>query len=626
MIRRLHHLLREYSPVPLLVFGTGMLYIFVSREFWSVAGPIAGIVVGSLVGLVAILYTKVRRDASEMTNIKRSPLDPRLSVVGTSAFVAAMVILFRVYTHHRPVLLYVLFAGYAGFIAYQIARGGKHVSIVPQIITLAFFTYWSSQWLFPAGMAGPDTLLGYIRGTVHIYETGTILARHTIYAGHLGYAAEFSMITGLGPKTGYFLLATLLLVITIPIISILHRALPALSTEICLYAALIFAVSSWMIGRGMHPNKLNFFYPLVLLLGISTIQLYRSVSQPRSTVVRWSMIGVMITPAIVFGHRFSAGAGMIFLLVIGGFTLFSIVSSPVDYDVRPRQSVFLFVGVYVLAVMGNPLHQGSLLSRLSDTLLAVVQSESSSGGAGRYSEFAIDVLVASTTAQTLLFGITVLGAIWLFRQREWEYDIVIAWMGFLAVFLFISLTQNSADTAPQRFYSYVVLFGFNVCTGGAFYVLGRRDTLSRLNLPESTGRVLVAALVIMLAVTSLVSPVADKATSPVADKIPHFRQFETEARIAGGQWQQEYAPDTRRIVAPTSDVPIERTSATTGTANISVLSQEQTYAYSTLTNRTGVVAGDGLTLGGRVFVFVPPPEQPGDSKVYTNGETTVFTR
>lgn len=626
MIRRLHLLLREYSALPLFVFGAGMLYVFVSLEFWSIVGPISGIVVGSAMGLVAILYTKLRPFAGGTGTADASPLDLRLSIVGSSLYVVAMVVLFQVSLHHRPSLMYVLFGGYAGFVAYQIARGGGHVQIVPQIVILAFFTYWSSQWLFPAGMAGPDTIQGYLPGIRAIYNTGTILPRQTIYAGHLGHAAEFSMITGLDVQTGYFLLATLLLVGTVLVISVLDRALPAVSSGTALYAALVFTVSSWMLGRGMHPNKLNYFYPLVLLVGIVAIRLYRSIDLSRSAIVRWSVIGLLIAPAIVFGHRFSAGAGMIFVIVIAGFAAYTITVGPVDYDVRPTQAVFLLTLVYCLLVMGNPIHQGSLLGRFSDTLLAVVQSESSSGGAGRYSELALNVLVASTAAQTILFTLTILGAIWIFRQREWEYDLVIAWMGFLALFLVISLTQNSQDTAPQRFYSYVVLFGFNICTGALFYVLSQRGVLSRLRLPAGTGRTLVTALVVVLAVTSLVSPVADKATSPVGDEIPHFRQFDTEQRVAGDRWGEQYTSETLRIVAPTSDVPVRRTGATTGSVNLSGIRPGTTYAYSTLTSRTGVNARGGLSLGGRIFLFVPPPDQPTDAKVYSNGETEVFER
>lgn len=77
-----------------------------------------------------------------------------------------MVVLFRVSLHHRPPLMYVLFGGYAGFIAYQIARSGGPAQVIPQIVVLAFFTYWSSQWLFPTGMCAPDIKLRYLP-TIH---------------------------------------------------------------------------------------------------------------------------------------------------------------------------------------------------------------------------------------------------------------------------------------------------------------------------------------------------------------------------------------------------------------------------------------------------------------------------
>jgi hypothetical protein len=363
------------------------------------------------------------------------------------------------------------------------------------------------------------------------------------------------------------------------------------------------------------------------LLGITAILLYRSVDVPYSSAAALA-VGLVITPALVFGHQFSAGAAMIFLFVVGVFAVATRWLAPERYGITSSgERVFLFVTTYLLAVMGNPVHQGPLLGRFSDLLLSVVQSTetgSASGGPGRYSELALDVLIASTAAQTLLFALAVLGAVWLFRRSEWEYDLTICWMGAISVLLVVSLLVNSVDTAPQRFYGLLVLFGFNVCVGTLFHVLDRRGVFEGGSVTINGGRIAVVLLVTIFAMTSLVSPVADKATSPVGDDVPHFRQFDTNQRIQGDQWSEQYGEEVVQLTTPNTEIPIEQTSATTGEANISGLESGTLLSYSDLVNRTGMISSTGLTLGGRQFVFVESPARPTDSRVYTNGETTTY--
>jgi hypothetical protein len=377
----------------------------------------------------------------------------------------------------------------------------------------------------------------------------------------------------------------------------------------------------------MHPNKLNFFYPLILLVGLATIRLFRSSESYSSNTMAWIGIVAVVSPAIIFGHQFSAGAALVFLAVLGTFSLICQTVLTGQYSNVPQRSIIFVVVAYVLAVLGNPIHQGPLLFRFSELTLSVVQSTSTtggSGGPGGYSALPINVLLFSTAAQALLFALSILGAIWIFKKSEWEYDLVLFWLGSISVLLVVSVLQNSADTSPQRFYSLLTLFGFNVCTGAFLYYVNKRDLRSNA-ISADVGYSIVAVLIAILAITSLASPIADRATSPVSDEMPHFRQFDTAQLNEGNKWTQNYgSPDINRIVPPESDVPIQRTGRITGEANISSLASGEPYVYSALANRTGVVVSGGLSLGGRTFVFVAPPSNPTGELIYTNGQTTVY--
>lgn len=619
--------LRKYAPVLLLAVGSLLLYVFVSIEFWSVVGSILGVVIGAFLAVVSLIWNRFRGHSSVEERDDPDPLDVRIPVILLSVYIGSMIVLFRFATYSRPLLFYVLFGGYAGIIGYQIARGERKQRIIPQILVLAFFTFWSSQFLFPAGMYAPDTHYRYIPAIKTILSTGRIPVSETIYAGHLGYIAEFAFVSDLSIQISYYLLATIVLTGTVILLASIDRVLPALSSQTALYAALIFSITGWMLGRGMHPNKLNFFYPLILLVGLATIRLFRSNESSSPKTTAWIGIVAVVSPAIIFGHQFSAGAALVFLTVLGTFSLICQTLLSGQYRNVPQRSIIFVVVAYLLAVLGNPIHQGAILFRFSELILSIVQSgaaSASGGGPGRYSTLPTTVLFFSTAAQTLLFALSIMGSIWIFRKKEWEYDLVLFWLGSISVLLVVSVLQNSADTAPQRFYSLLTLFGFNVCTGAFLYYVGKRGL--RLNkFSVDIGYSVVVVLIVVLAVMSLASPIADKATSPVSDEVPHFRQFDTAQLNEGNEWTQSYgSTDINRIVAPRSDVPIQRTGRITGEANITSLESAEPFVYSALANRTGVVVSGGLSLGGRIFVFVASPSTPADEIIYTNGQTTIY--
>jgi hypothetical protein len=609
-----------------------MLYVFISGGFWSIAGPLLGVVIAAVCTLLALVYRMARGRGEETPPPATAPLDIRIPIILACTYIVSILVLLRVHVYTRPNLMYLLFGGYTGLIGYQIARGEGGKRVVPQIFVLAFFTYWSSQLLFPAGMFAPDTYYGYIPTLNAMFTTHQIPAELARYAGHLAYVMEFALVSGLSAQTSYYLLATLVLCGTVTLLAVLHTVLPAVESRVALYAALLFSIMSWMIGRGMHPNKLNFFYPLILLLGISAIRVYQSSPETRWEHGRWFSIGLIVSPAIVFGHRYSAGAALMFILLFGLFSSLTRSILKIEYPSVPQGAVIPFILIYLLQVIGNPLHQTALLSRLSETILSVVAQSNPVvgnnplGGAGRYSNLALEVLAVSTAAQTLLFVFAVIGAVWMFREAEWEYDFVLFWIAGIAVLLIVALLWNSADTAPQRFYSLLGLFGFNVCAGIFLYRLQWNQVFSSQR-SINIGPSVVAILLAVLAITSLASPVADKATSPVNEDIPHFRQFETNQRLAGDDWTEQYATnDTLETVAPDNTAPIRQTGQFSGVLNVTAINPGTAYVYSDLSARTGVISADGATFGSRNVVFVNLSATPDDNTVYQNGQTSVYTR
>jgi len=621
-------LLRNYSEVLLLAIGLSLSYLFISIQFWSVVGPIFGVVIGALIAVVGSIYAYFRSSTGTDRNSMYDPLDIRIPIVLTSVYVVGMIVLLRSANYYRPPLLYVLFGGYTAVVGYQIARGESRRRIVPQMLLLAFFIYWSSQFIFPAGMYDLDTVSRYIPSISSTLVTTELPPEDARYGGHLAYVTMFTLLSGLPVQQSYFLLATLVLVGTILCIGILDDVFPQINRSVALYAALVFCTTSWMLGRGMRPNKLNFFYPLILLLVLSAFNLYQADRRRLVDRNAWFVIGVIVGPAIVFGHRFSAGAALVFLLCVGIYVVLSRTALAQEYKWVPYGSVLPFIGIYALQVIGNPFHQGPLLNRLSGLIAAIFPSDETAqtaGGPGQYSsQIPLETLLLSTTAQTILFALAVLGAIWMFKRSEWEYDFLMFWMGVVSLLLIVSLVHNTADTAPQRFYALLALFGFNICAAIVLYRLSNATVLDTGHISVDFGNMSVAVLIGIFAVTSLASPVADTVTSPAGDDIPHFRQFDTTQQIQSERWAGEHSQTAIEITRPDTEVPIRRTASTTGEVDLSQVPSDTVVLYSSLSQRTGILASGGLTIGGREFVFVSSPQQTADNQVYTNGESEAF--
>lgn len=604
----------------MLLGVTTASYILFSTGYWSLAGPMLGGLVGVLIAIALILGSDIDPRGVELPN---DPLDSRVPVVVASGYVLSIVTIYQFTTYEQPWVHYLVFGLYAGYVGYEITTGANRRRVVPQILVLCFFTYWSTQFAFPSGMFGPDTQLGYMPVIRSALESGAIRS-HIIYLGHLVYVTEFVIVSDLPAQTAYYLLATLVLTVTMLILSVVDLTIPIRPERVILYGTMIFGCMSWTLSRGFHPNKLNFFYPLILLIGMAAFGASMYSDQPQ---MRWIILGILISPSIIFGHRFSAGAALVFLLTVGLFALFVSRLSGLGYERTVGKSSMLFVAAYAIALFGNPIHQGGLLDRLSRIILSIVggserayASVGGLAGPGRYSQFPADFLLLNTSAQALLFTMSVIGVVIAFRRINVGFDFSIFWMGALSVFLIIALVFNSADTQPQRFYAYLALFGLNVSAG-----------MLLVFVEESNYRILskgtVVVLVAVFVVLSMFSPVAGLHVSPAGDKVPHFQKFQTTQDNTGIEWSDSYVRDDRllRAVYSGSSLPQDEIDRNTVSVAHSRIPADSMYLYSEWTRTTGVNLQGGSTgIGSRGFGFLTLNEDPNDDRIYSNGKSTVY--
>jgi len=608
---RIESIIRHYASIPVALFCLAALVFFATIGYRTILGPVLGATVGGIIAVIILHLRPLRTLESE----KSAPPDYRISVIITSLFVVSTVVMYRLTSYERPWIHYFVFGAFAGYIAYEIATGTRKRRVLPQLIILTFFTYWSVQLAYPAGMFAADTRGDYIPLLRSAIETGYLGGFKPAF-GHLIFVLEALQVTGVSIQLGYFLLATLVLTGTTLVILMLDRVLPAIDAREALFGALLFGCMSWTLGRGFHPNKLNFFYTLTLLIGIVPLIGYvRSMATERR---RWLLIGMFVAPALIYGHRFSSGAAMVFLGTIAVFALgYQFIQKRQNYD--PVYPVVIATA-YIIAILGNPVGQGSILGRGVSILVSIfapTATGAGGGGPGRYSELSLEMLLLSTGGQAILFGLGVVGAAVAIRRSKWEYDLGIFWMAALMGLLFVSLLFNSTDVQPQRFYALLGLFGLNIFAGVAlvFFKQSTSDFFSART---------IGVIVFAFAVLSLGSPVAGMHLSFVGDDVPHIRLHNTNQQMAGDEWVKEYQGNESSMLTM-GKLPIDLVTEKTATINMSRLEPGDRYVYAQATAESGMISrSSGRGIGDRQFVFLDFKSSSSEAVIYANGDTTVY--
>lgn len=610
--------IRYYISIPIALICFILLAYILAKEYYSIFTPILGATIGALVAIFFLHVWSTQRE-----QVHSSPPDYRFAMIVTGIYISSMIWMYRLSLYQRPVVHYFAFGGFAAYIAYEIGVGANRTRIIPQLVALTFFTYWSVQFAFPEGMFAPDTRGKFIPTVRTALDSGFI---HDIsmlkYLSHLTYVVETTAIAGVSAKLGYFLISTFVVLVTIFIISIMGDVMPSVSHQVALYGALFFSCMSWTLKSAFYPNKLNFFYALILVVGYAAIIKFGS--QSATTKRRWVVIGFIGALAIIFGHRFSAGVALVLLLTISLFVFFS--PRVINYKERLSfRHVFYFVSAYILAIVGTPLHQGALLRRMTDIVSSVVtglfpraSSGAASGGSpGRYSALPLEELIISTSSQAIFFALAVFGAAYAVRRKDWEYDLVLAWIGAVSLLLFIGLMFNQSSVQPQRFYAYLGLFGLNICAGVGIVNILRSD------IDIFSART-VSIIVLIFTVLSLGSPVAGIHFSFIGDDIPHTQKYNIQHQMSGEKWVHTYQGP--QSIDMWYELPRSENSNTSAKIDLSRIDRESRYMYSQEAQRTGVTISGGTGLGDRRKVFLEFIPSPIDNKIYTNAETVAYTR
>jgi hypothetical protein len=607
---------RGYLSYLILLGGIVMLLIVVTFSFWAFLAPAVGILLGGVGGIFIHSY---RLESNQ------EPLDSRVGAIGTSVYIIGLFTIYRPVIGVRPSLHYALHGMMAAFIAYQIFRGGSRGTVTAQIAAFAFFTFWSSQLAFPAGMYSPDTF-AFIPATESIVTSSGLEQVETYRRtpGHMIFVAEFAQITGLSVDISYRFAATLVIAGTVLVLAYADRAIPGLSRRTGLLATLIFVFMSYSIAKGTRPTKLNFFYPVIPIIALSVFKIKCGLGDSR----QYLPLLLLVMVYSIFGHTYSSGAALILTGVLWLYLSGVPVLNGLDYSDRiPVRTTIAFGILCVMYLTYNGLVTGQMTARIGDTALSVVElfSEESAGGGGsgggRYSQLSLSLLFISTGGQLIIFTLAMVGFAAMVRRREWGLDAVVFWIVIGFGIIGFSIFGNATDIPPQRIYSLLALFGLNfACAIGIIVIRS-----------STTSNIVGSSVVIILAILALSSPVAGVALSPYSDEIPVNRRYEMASNNAVDMWAGSYTSgEGFTTTGKRTDIPVKPLDDGEVSTLIdrSSISDRSVYIHSDLAETTGLLIDSrGNVLGSRIYAFVyPPGKKELDNTVYSNGKGDVFVK
>ncbi|WP_206750717.1 hypothetical protein, partial [Halorubrum sp. SP3] len=498
--------------------------------------------------------------------------------------------------------------------------------ITAEIAIFAFFTFWSSQLAFPAGMYSPDTF-AFIPTAKSIVVSGGLeqVGTYSHTPGHMVFVAEFAQVTGLNVDISYRFGATAAIAGTVLILAYADRAIPGLSRRTALLAALIFVLMSYSIAKGTRPTKLNFFYPLIPLIVLSVFKIECGLGDSKRYLPPLFLVMVYL----IFGHTYSGGAALIVTGVIWLYLSGIPVLNGLDYSERIPVRTTIAFGILCIMYLGYAgLVTGEMTGRIADVVLSLVEllfGEGASGGGsggGRYSQLSLSLLFVSTSGQLVMFATSMLGFATIVRRQEWGLDAVAFWIVVGFGIIGFSIFGNATDIPPQRIYSLLALFGLNLaCAIGiiAFHSYTRSN-------------VVASSVVVVLAILALSSPVAGVSLSPHSDEIPTYKRYETASNNAVQIWTDSRITGNEvfTTAGTSSNIPVQRLEdgEVSTTVNRSAITNGTIYIHSKHAEKTGLmIDSGGVTLGSREYAFVYlPNSNSNDNTVYSNGVGEVFIK
>lgn len=260
-----------------------------------------------------ILWTyKTKISTKEVTEIHLAYFNSQVfSLIFAILFLASVYILYTSTTIIKPISYFIL----TSFMAIIIVMGALFAKTKSGVATnllqsfvLALNLRCGTQIIFPEGAACRDGFYHILTVSSHIVQNGYIPEGHTytFYPMLHLINSAVSIICSTDIWLTSCWMAGFIASLGVFFIFLFGRKF--IGIKVGLFAALLYAISGHLIGRG------SFMQPMTLSTVIILLILYLLLSNKQSPNISWAALGCLTLPVIILTHHFSSVMFIIFLV------------------------------------------------------------------------------------------------------------------------------------------------------------------------------------------------------------------------------------------------------------------------------------------------------------------------
>ncbi len=628
--------------------------------------PFALLPVGVTVGLLVYVVLGSRRRSLDQLLDETSTDDPRLPGVLTVVFLfasTAAILSIQTGYYTKPVSFYIATAVAAGVLVIRVLFTDAHITNGMLAFLLGLNTFFSNQLAYPDGLNGEDS--GFHRRFAgHIYETGVIPGVGTTEAASTQYtgfpvqhllAASTTHLTGGALTPTYRTVGILGMLLILPLAYLVARELG--TREFAVLTVLFVATMEYVVFRAGHPSKMAYSLPLLVLVFLAIIYIYRRKATPEMLP-----LFVLFSLALIFTHAHTAFVALLMLcalaiahwlvpLVEPPFArLFELGSTPDELrrdggeptDVPSSKAEYSTVGERVAEAVQSRMHvlavvfligfltqaiyyadfYGDVVEILAQWVDAIfVSASESTRESPRFQAIPTESLLINTIGSGLLFMLVTLGILDFIERRVTLALTLVVWFGGAGVLMAVGIVGDAQFALPNRIYVIAQLTAM-----GFFAAAGLIYLFSHAERPNPKARNVAVLLVVFLCVGfvffSTASTIAGVETSPFNDDVPHrtlYSMSEQQAAdsFADGTIDEEYYRSAGSFPAD-DDWRLDYSEADAGTV-----------VYVNEFNlQTGITLRSGPgQIGGSTYAV---PDQPRDGlversdRLYDNGAVEMY--
>jgi len=390
----------------------------------------------------------------------------------------------------------------------------------------------SNQLVYPLGIGNPDNFYHVFNIVVPIIEQGRIPLgyTYTYFPIHHLLTSIVALITSFSPSVTYNYLGSTVMSLGPMFAFLVGRKI--LDRRVGLLSALGYCCSDYLIYWGSHPVQLSFIYPMILLIFMIILYIFKDRNS------KFILLYLIICINIVFLHHYSAMM-LFFIMISIMFIEFIKKTKQKKYIIKS----FSLSVIFIIMLLGQWMYYSNIFGGFINIIVIynnAFTSDISSNVVSQtyYDTFPIKTLFLNEIGSCILIAFSVIGFFYLLRNRFLFGDIIAALFVCLIGLIGIGAVINVPFLLPNRIYAFLqelsMVYIMSICI---VWILNNKNSL----------KIWVVLLIIIFQFFSASSTIAGFETSPLVGDQAYWKFYETPFERNSLKWINESSSENSSI-------------------------------------------------------------------------------